>query len=172
MDLLVLIAQLIAFILAFVVVIVLVVIIQFFVPRGKRSKVRIPEREEGSPPPPKQKLKLWEKHPPIETFEFLYWQGVYETWRYNVFAPDLIKYAQEHLPLRHLEFKLYNSNKNGSDYKTYTSRIEKLRPRKTVNFPLVVINYDQELISIESTRDFEDMKARIDSEWDRYYGLV
>lgn len=172
MDLLVLIAQIIAFLLAFIVLIILVVIINFFLPKGKKTKNETVEMEEKPQPVPKKEQKLWERYPPIEKLEFVYWQGVDEPWKYNVFALELIKHAKEHLPLRHMDFLVYNTNRKSEEHKRYKDRIEKLRKYKTLNFPLIVINYDQEMISVESNRDFEDMKARIDSEWDRYYGLV
>lgn len=176
MDLLVLIAQLIAFILAFLVLIILVLISQFFAPK-QSSVSAVKEKEvddwkKEMEMKPKRKLKLWEKHAPIETFEILYWQGVYEPWRYNVYSLELIKYAKENLPHRHLEFSIYNSNKNDPEYEKNKARIEKLRGKKTRFFPLIVLNYDEEIKSIESSYHFEAMKARIDAEWDRYYGLV
>ncbi|SRR5258708_22117704 len=176
MDLLSLIAQLIAFVLAFLALIFIVIVIQFFSPKKLTHKSgdrdgKTSEAEEPTPIPPKVR-HLYEKYPPIETFEFLYWRGVHETWKYNVFSLEIIKYAEEHLPLRHLEFTVYNSNKHSDDYARYKPRIEKLRKSKTLNFSLVVINYDQEFLSIESEADFEAIKARIDAEWDRYYGLV
>jgi hypothetical protein len=172
-----LIAQLIAFVLAFLVVIFLVLVIHFLSPK-KQSKDKRREAESHEVPEmsPTMKTKphMWEKYPPMIAFEMLYWQGVEEPWRWNSYAQDLIKYADEHLPLKNLEYTLYNASRLDPGYIANMRRIEKLRLKKIRRFPLVAFTYTrgEELVSVDSTYAYQYVIDRIDAEWDRYYGLV
>lgn len=123
------------------------------------------------------KVPLYEKYEPIEWFEVLYWRGVQEKWRWNSYAADLIKYAQEHLPLQKIRFiGYYNSSRQDPEYSFNARRIEALRFQKLRRFPLVCINGNRggsaEFEIINSSYAYNQMIERIDAEWNRYYGLV
>lgn len=186
MDLLSLVAQFIAFLLAFIVVVGVFILIQFFMPKRKEQggdtrnivgkDVKRFEKEEipAKPVMPSVQRHVWEKYQPIRAFEVLYWRGVEEPWRWNSYTRDLVKYAQEHLPLRYVDFSMYNTSRKDPSYAAYKQRIEQLRLKKIRRFPLVVLTYlhGEEYISVDSTYAYQYVMDRIDAEWDRYYGLV
>jgi hypothetical protein len=115
---------------------------------------------------------IYEKYPRIYRLEILYWRGVSKPWWWNNYARDLIEYAEEYFPIQKINyFATYNSNSKSQDYEnpSYQKRILFLRTKKVSKHPLVSINYDQELIMINSNAALEEMKDRIDAEWYRHY---
>ncbi len=117
---------------------------------------------------------IYEKYPQIYRFEILYWRGVSKPWWWNNYAEELVEYTGEYFPWNRVNYYCtYNSNSSGEDYKDpqYHDRIVALRPHKRSKHPLVVINYNQEYIMIDSHPALEEMKDRIDAEWLRQYGL-
>ncbi len=133
-------------------------------------------REDVEELPAKRNTKtlrpIYEKYPRIYRLEILYWRGVSKPWWWNNYARDLIEYAKEYFPIQKINyFATYNSNSKSQDYEnpSYQKRILFLRTKKVSKHPLVSINYDQELIMINSNAALEEMKDRIDAEWYRHY---
>lgn len=178
MDLLSLAAQLIAFLLAFLVLIVIVVILKLLFGRTNGTQTWVQNGQELHPKEEETSTQTeeiehsYDEFEPVERFEILYWRGVEETWRWNSFAEDLIKYATENLPHKYLEFYTYNSSRQAVGYDSNAKRIEQLRLKKIRRFPLVSINYDKEIYSIDSSYKFNQICKRIDAEWERHYGLI
>lgn len=182
MDLLSLIAQMIAFIFAFIVLLGIFVLINLFSPRTKRNDEQDNElgsRETNESPVTRKELRpqprhVWEDYEPMIAFEILYWRGVKETWRWNSYAQDLIKYAQENLPHKYVKYEIYNVSTLDPRYPVHKKRIEQLRLKKIRRFPLICITYlrDEEFVVVDSTIKYRYVLDRISSEWDRYYGLV
>jgi hypothetical protein len=115
---------------------------------------------------------IWEKYPQIYRFEMLYWRGVSKPWWWNNYAYDLVDYANEYFPWNKVNYySSYNSNSKSEDFSDpeFHDRIVALRPHKRSKHPLVVINYNEEYIMIDSSVALEEMKDRIDAEWLRYY---
>lgn len=121
-----------------------------------------------------EEIPIYEKYPEIYRFEILYWRAVSKPWWWNNYAKDLVEYASEYFPWNKVDYySTYNSNSKGEDYNypPFHQRILSLRPRKISKHPLVVINYNQEYIMVDSHYALEEMKDRIDAEWYRQYGF-
>ncbi len=134
----------------------------------------LPEEQEASaeaiPPSP---TPIWEKYPQIYRFEILYWRGISKPWWWNNYANELIDYTDEYFPKKKVNFfATYNSNSKSDDYanQSYHKRIMFLRTKKLSKHPLVVINYSEDYIMVDSYPALEAMKDRIDAEWLRHYG--
>ncbi len=119
-----------------------------------------------------EQIPIYEKYPVIYRFEILYWRAVSKPWWWNNYAKDLVEYAGEYFPWNRVEFySTFNSNSKSTDSVDmfYQDRIRALRPHKRSKHPLVVINYDEEFIMVDSSYALEEMKDRIDAEWYRQY---
>ncbi len=119
-------------------------------------------------------VPIYERYPQIYRFEILYWRAISKPWWWNNYAKDLYEYSSEYFPWNKVDFySTFNSNSKSTDPVdlTYRDRIMALRPHKRSKHPLVVINYDQEYIMVDSSAALEAMKDRIDAEWYRYYGF-
>jgi hypothetical protein len=117
---------------------------------------------------------IYEKYPEIFRFEILYWRAVSKPWWWNNYAKDLVEYANEYFPWNKVDYySSYNSNSKSEDYSypPFHDRILRLRPHKISKHPLVVINYDQEYIMVDSYYALQEMMDRIDAEWYRQYGF-
>lgn len=136
-------------------------------------EVRAEEEEKPQENRNSRRLRpIYEKYPRIYRLEILYWRGVSKPWWWNNYARDLIEYAEEYFPINKINyFATYNSNSKSQDYQnpSYQKRILFLRTKKVSKHPLVSINYDQELLMINSYAALEEMKDRIDAEWYRHY---
>lgn len=121
-----------------------------------------------------QEIPIYEKYPEIHRFEILYWRGVSKPWWWNNYAKDLVDYANEYFPWNRVDYySTYNSNSKSEDYNypPFHGRIMSLRPHKRSKHALVVINWSQEFIMVDSSYALEEMKDRIDAEWYRKYGF-
>lgn len=128
--------------------------------------------EETKPDNTPVEIPIYEKYPVIYRFEILYWRGVSKPWWWNNYAKDLVEYAGEYFPWNRVEFySTFNSNSKSTDSNDifYNDRIQALRPHKRSKHPLVVINYNEEYIMVDSHYALEEMKDRIDAEWYRQY---
>ncbi len=133
-----------------------------------------PEEPPVKPVSPARELPIYEKYPQMYRFEILYWRGVSKPWWWNNYAKELLEYADEYFPQTKVNlFATYNSNSKSADYNnpSYHKRILSLRPKKISKHPLVVINYNQEYIMVDSYPALEAMKDRIDAEWYRHFGF-
>ena len=131
-----------------------------------------PDAEKESEAEEIEEIPIYEKYPEIYRFEILYWRGVSKPWWWNNYAKDLVDYAGEYFPWNKVDYYCtYNSNSVGEDYNhpSYHDRIVSLRPHKRSKHPLVVINYSEEYIMIDSHAALEEMQDRIDAEWYRHY---
>lgn len=130
-------------------------------------KIEVPEEVVSQ-----REEETWLRYPQVYRMEILYWRGVSKPWWWNNYAQELLDYAEEFMPIRKLSYyATYNSNSKGQDYTNplYQKRIQALRPHKVSKHPLVIINYDQEFIMVDSAPALELMKDRIDAEWMRHY---
>ncbi len=144
-------------------------------PEVETASDQLPEEREDDlvdEPPKPEEIPIYEKYPVIYRFEILYWRGVSKPWWWNNYAKDLVEYAGEYFPWNRVEFySTFNSNSKSTDSNDiyYRDRIMALRPHKRSKHALVVINYDEEYIMVDSSYALEAMKDRIDAEWYRQY---
>lgn len=136
--------------------------------KEKEDRERRAREEEESIRP------IYEKYPEVFRFEILYWRAVSKPWWWNNYAKDLVEYANEYFPWNKVNYySSYNSNSKSEDYNyaPFHDRILRLRPHKISKHPLVVINYDEEFIMVDSYYALQEMMDRIDAEWYRQYGF-
>lgn len=131
------------------------------------QKKKLDEQEKDD-----QRVPIYEKYERVYRFEILYWRAVSKPWWWNNYAKDLVEYADTYFPINKINYyQTYNSNSKGEDYaiSSVRKRITTLRPHKISKHPLVVINYDQEYIMIDSYYALQEMMDRIDAEWYRHF---